>query len=220
MVIDRRCHQTVTLGSVSVGYSVHNENAFPRDSPVRHMHTPFRAVVAHIRNLAGRREPGSMQECNTSVSTFLLRGRAKNPTLEHRVPKRRFLHFFCIFTTARIYRTGANHRGDNIAHKMFREEARNSCVSCWRSCPQSRRSWTKQMLKKKNRSDSMNRDRGLFRRDRATFLGGTRNSNPHHDAHFRGACSTPVGLAISWKTRSTVTNLTDAHLQFKFQDKP
>ena len=57
----------------------------------------------------------------------------------------------------------------------------------------------------------MKRDRGLFRRGRATFLGGTRNSHPHHDAHFRGACSTP-----SWSRHQ----LEDALNCHKFDGRP
>ena len=43
------------LGSVSARL-LHNEHASSRDSTVRHKHTPHGAVVAHIRNLAVRRE--------------------------------------------------------------------------------------------------------------------------------------------------------------------
>ena len=66
------------------------------------MHTPFRAVVADIRNLAletnkDPKDARSMLECDVTAGHTFLRSRALNPTLEARVPKMRFLHFFYIF---------------------------------------------------------------------------------------------------------------------------
>ena len=92
----------MAFGSVSVGYSVHNEHASSRDNTVRHMHAPFGAVVAHIRILAVRRKRGS-EECVIHAGMrreswalnfhhFFLRSRALNPTLKPRATTMRFLH--------------------------------------------------------------------------------------------------------------------------------
>ena len=69
------------LESESVNYSVHNKHVCSRDSTVRHMHTPFGAVVARIRTLAVRRERGS-EVCVTQKLGFELLRVFAEPCIE------------------------------------------------------------------------------------------------------------------------------------------
>ena len=94
---------------------------------LRHMRTPFGAVVAEIRNLAvslERRFEGCeihdrMRRKSWALHFHVLsRSHALNPRRESRVLKMRFLNVFWIVTISRIHRAVASHRHYDVSLRV------------------------------------------------------------------------------------------------------